>query len=167
MEALLRAAFDNLVASFSASILAAIILFFPLTVGIAFTAAVVWLLKSNIDAQATILYGTVFSIFGLSVAYIYTKPGTDILAEILPPAIAGVIVLFQLLGRLNPKWDIPLESHASLVGATAGVFCFIFGSIYFEAAPLPARGEGQGGGLSGAPEPPISDEEADLLIDGM
>lgn len=164
MPEFIQSVLNNIVVSLSATILAAVVLFFPLLAGVAFTAAVVKLLKADVDIKATALYGIVFGVFGLSVAYISTMSQADILAKVIPPAIAGVIVLFQLLGRLNPKWDVPLETQASLVGATAGVFCFIFGSIYFQAAPLQTHSIGSGSGFI-APEDPLADDDIDQAED--
>lgn len=120
--------------SFTAFIGAVIILCFPLAAGIAITAIIARLVKAEAETKSLILYGFIFSVFGLAVAYLYSENKSDTFSQILPPSIGAVVIIFQMLGRLNPKWDVPLDTQASLTGATAGVFCFIFGSIYFDFA---------------------------------
>lgn len=155
---------NSLIASFQATVL----IFFPLASGVFFTFIFVKLLKSEVDYISLIMHGLVFSVFGLTVAYLYVGPDIGATAQILPAAIGATVVIFQMLGRLNPNWGVPLESHASLAGATAGVFCFLFGSVYFNAL-LVSEGKEDPPAFTTEPgetvapqlnEPPISNEDA-------
>ena len=126
------------------------------------------MLKADVDAISLTLHGLVFSVFGLAVSYLHVDPAIGSTAQILPAAIAATVVIFQMLGRLNPHWGVPLESHASLAGATAGVFCFLFGSIYFEAlliskdtdAPPPSSDTLGNYTIPNPNEPTLSDGDA-------
>ena len=114
-----------------------ILLFPPLFVAILFIFAFGRLLKTKAEGEQVVAQGVVFGLIGTTIALLYTKSGNSIIESLLPHAILILGVLFQLMGRMNKKWDVPIESHAALSGASAAAFCFLFGVLYFDSIKLP------------------------------
>ena len=74
----------------------------------------------------------VFGLVGVVIAFLEIESSQSIISGILPAIVVGLTVLFQLLGRLKPSLDVPIDSQPSIVGASNALVCFLFSIAYFE-----------------------------------
>lgn len=73
-----------------------------------------------------------FCVLGVVAAYIghFSKEG--LVSHILPAAIAGLVVLFQLLGLTVKEMQVPLSTKKILLAAAGSGLCYIVAARYFR-----------------------------------
>lgn len=154
---------------------ALVILSFPMVVGVVFIAILARLFKADTDFLPLVGHGIVFGLLGMIVGLLFVFGGPNSISAFLPHFIIGAGFLFQLMGRLNKNWDVPVESVPSIAGAATGAFCFLFAVLYFGGMDISRDYRaitGEAGVVSNRPaspteiekEPPANAEDLNSLV---
>ena len=83
----------------------------------------------NIGSDTMQLFYT--SVVGVGVGYVEAILSKNFIQAILPTLIAGLIVLFQLIGRLRPGFEPPFDTKVGYSSAVLGVCLFLVSAHYF------------------------------------
>lgn len=112
----------------------AFIAFAPLLIFGSIVAAIIsiWLGKGN--ERVEIFFQMLFTaLIGCVVAYIQLAVG-DIIGQILPPSLVILTVLFQLIGRIKPDLNVPMDSPRTFAAAGMAIGSFLLSAQYISKA---------------------------------
>ena len=87
--------------------------------------------QNRTDAFLQMVY---VSFVGVGVAFIEVDLSKNFIKALLPSLVTVLLVLFQLIGRLKPDFESPIETKVGYVTAAIGIVMFLVSSEYFKTS---------------------------------
>lgn len=106
----------------------------PAVFGIVLAGLASYLIPTKQNRTDAFLQMVYVSFVGVGVAFIEVDLSKNFIKALLPSLVTVLLVLFQLIGRLKPDFESPIETKVGYVTAAIGIVMFLVSSEYFKTS---------------------------------